>query len=309
MKNKKWSQKTIIDILNAFAVAKQKEIIKLTTKLDTEILPTAHKDLARWMDTVNGHIGGFNHRALHGHDPITNLPEVYDRFGLSGVLKYPYELSKDFMTSAGIPLPGVQVLTQNNYISPRLATEWLSLNIADVFTGGLAFYSTYKLYNKSSKEKLNKSDYIFASIGIGTKIIGGISTTNPILILSGVADTIILLSSIEEARDAFKKFFDWDLVIKAGISTTLAICSGTAAATGTTTAVAALATASTGTAISTLSGAAATNATLAWIGGGSLASGGLGVAGGVAILSTGGLAVGAIVGYGVYRYLKKDKAA
>ena len=296
-KNKRWSKKGIVSIIENFAIATGHKIIPYTEKIDKALPAT---ELSSWMDSVSG----FGHRAKHGHDFLANIGDVYKKFGAEGVAKYPVELMQDATTPHGIPIPGTQFLVQGGVVKPGFATEWLSLNVADIFTGGIAAYSTYKLYKKSKNEELDKKSIFWATVGIGVKTVAGVTTSNPILIISGVSDTAILIWNWDQAREAFKKYLDFDIA-SIGKATVAGLAAGGGTALATTTAVTALGTASTGTAISTLGGAAASNAMLAAIGGGSLASGGLGVAGGIAILSGGSLLLAGAVGYGAYRFIKK----
>lgn len=307
MSDIKWNKNIIINILENFSVANGYKLVEITKNLDTSILPSMNKDLALWMDTINGHPGGWYHRVKHGHDVASNIGEVYSKFGFKGVASYPYEILKDFTTPHGIPAPGTQVLVKSGHIGAKAATEWLSINIAEALTGGVALYSTYKLYKKKENGQIDKNAFIWASIGIGVKIVSGVATTNPILILSGVTDTAILITDIESAKETFKDFFDWDLIINLSSAAAVASAVGAGSAFGAMGVMGAIGTASTGTAISTLSGAAATNATLAAFGGGSLAAGGFGITGGVIVLSSGGFALAAAGGYLAYKYIKKKK--
>ena len=79
----------------------------------------------------------------------------------------------------------------------------MSVNVADVFTGGIAAYSTYKLYRKSKDGKLDSKSVFWATVGIGVKTVAGVATSNPILIISGITDTAILIWDWEQAREAF----------------------------------------------------------------------------------------------------------
>jgi hypothetical protein len=304
MTDNKWDKESIKNLVTNFATAQCYQLTEITQKID-HALPST--ELSRWMDTINGHPGGWFHRAKHGHDFLANVDQVYDKFGVEGVAKYPFELLKDATTPHGIPAPGTQFLVESGTVSSKFATEWLSMNVADVFSGGLAVYSTYKLYKKTKNGELDDSSIMWAAIGVGVKITAGVVTTNPILILSGVADTAILISNFDQAKKAFKNFLDYALSEEA-LASYSAVITGAGVAALTTTTVAALGTASTGTAIATLGGAAATNATLAAIGGGSLAAGGFGIAGGLAILSGGSVLLGVSAGYGIYKLLKKKTA-
>ena len=297
--SKKWSKNNIVSIIENFAIATGHKITPYTELIDKKMPST---ELSAWMDSVSG----YGHRVKHGHDVAANVGDVYDKFGMEGVLKYPGELARDATTPHGIPIPGMEFLVRGDVVKPGFATEWMSLNVADFFTGGLAAYSTYRLYKKSKNGKLDNSSIFWATVGIGVKTVAGVSTTNPILIISGIADTAILISNWGEAREAFKKWLDFDIA-SIGKATVAGVAAGIGAASATTATATALGTASTGTAISALSGAAASNATLATIGGGSLASGGLGIAGGMAILSGGSLLVAGLVGYGAYKIIKKQQ--
>lgn len=309
MITKNWSKENIFKVLENFSVATGHYLVELTQNLENEILPTWHKDLSTWMDTVNSHQGGWYHRVKHGHDFFGNIGDIYDKFGVEGVLKYPYELFKDFSTPHGIPLPGTQFLVKKGIIGAKSATEWMSINMAEAFSGGIALYSTFKLYKKKENGEINNKKIIWASIGVGIKITAGVVSTNPVLIISGAADAAILITDIESAIEAFKNFFDWELVISVASTGAVATAVGAGSAAGTMGIIGVVGTASTGTAISTLSGVAASNATLAAIGGGSITSGGLGIAGGIAILSGGGIVIGATAGYFAYKYIKNKKKA
>ena len=300
---RRWSAEDIRSIIENFAMSTGHSIIQCTQKIDKYFSPT---DLSRWMDSVKGP----HHRVIHGHDFLANVGKVYEKFGVEGVIRYPFELMKDAITPHGIPVPGTEFLVKGKIVRPGFATEWLSLNVADVFTGGVAFYSTYKLYKKGKNGEIDKSSVCWATIGVGVKIVSGVATHNPILIASGCTDVGILMCNLEQAKEAFKKYLDFDISVTVTSKATAAgiaagIATGIGASTATTGVVGTLCTASTGTAISALSGVAAKSATLAAIGGGSLASGGLGMLGGMIILSAGSTGLGGIAAFATYRMIKK----
>ncbi len=301
MTDKKWSPETIKSIIENFAIAQGYQLTKVTQEID-HALPST--ELSQWMDTIGDHSGGWFHRVKHGHDFAANIDQIYGKFGAKGIANYPFELLKDATTPHGIPLPGTQFLVESGLVSAKVATEWLSMNVADVFSGGLAVYSTYKLFKKSKNGEIDNKTVMWAAIGMGVKMTAGGATTNPVLILSGIADGAILITNFEQAKKAFSNFLDFLIKdeLLAGYS---AVIAGTGVAVATTTVAAMIGSASTGTAISALSGAAASNATLAAIGGGSLAAGGLGMTGGLIILSGGSAIIGLAAGYGIYKLLKK----
>lgn len=55
MTNHKWGHQVILKFLENFSYATSRKIVAITKHLDTSILPSAHKDLALWMDSINGH--------------------------------------------------------------------------------------------------------------------------------------------------------------------------------------------------------------------------------------------------------------
>ena len=69
-------------------------------------------ELSKWMDSVSG----FGHRTKHGHDFLANVGDVYERFGLEGVAKYPFELMRDSTTPHGIPVPGTEFLVKGEIV-------------------------------------------------------------------------------------------------------------------------------------------------------------------------------------------------
>lgn len=289
-----WSKDAIFETLKKFAISEGYRIIEITKSFDS----FAPSELSQWMDKS----GGWFHRVKHGHDFAANVGKVFSKFGPKGVAQYPWELAKDFCTPHGVPVPGTQWCVKANLVSAKTATNWMSLNIADVFTGGVALYSTYQLKRKSDETGLSTKDVIFASIGIGIKIKAGVATANPILLISAGADSFILIQSFEDAEDAFSKLKE---LLNSNTAKSVAI--GTVVGAGTVTSVTTLVgifgSASTGTAISTLSGAAATKATLAALGGGAIATGGLGIIGGVVVLGVVGLSSAVFGGYLSHRAL------
>lgn len=291
---KNWTQKTITELLKKTAYAEGYRLIEVTKKIDGIFKPT---DLSRWMDKSGGHYGGWYHRVKHGHDPLMNGHKVLKKFGLKGVAKYPGELLRDFSTPHGVPIPGTQYLVKGKVLSAKTATQWCSLNIMDVATGGLALYSTFELHKKSKNKQLSKTDVILASVGVITKISAGVTTHNPVLIISGLADTVILIQNYEQFEFIKNEWLIPFLSSDFTKSSAVGIAAGVGTTLGSTALMTAFGTASTGTAIVSLSGAAATKATLAAFGGGALAAGGAGVIGGVAVLCAAGVATTVGVSY------------
>ena len=285
------------DAVSLIAIAGGYKITDVTQKIHDGFKAN---EVSSYMD---GLASGSYHRVEAGHDVLFNAKSIYEQFGLKGLTTdFPIELSKDALSKHGIPLPGVEGLVNKGMVSHKTGTEWLSVNIGEIFAGGLAIYHTYKLYKKSKKGKFNKKEVIWISAGIGLKLVAGAVTKNPVLIVSGLSDGYVLLTNHSEVKKFIKDFLK-----KAVPPVAVAIATGIGTTSATTGAVGAFGVASTGTAISSLSGAAASNAVLAWVGGGSIATGGLGVLGGTVILTGGSALIGVSAGYLVYKHFKKKQ--
>lgn len=144
--------------------------------------------ISRAMDTANGGVlshGGF-HRVWGGHS-IIDL-EMWHKFGFS----YPVEVVKDLLTANGVPLPGVQTLVANGVIGPKIATQWLSVNIGDVAGIAVGGYLTarrcYQVYVDPTAHDGQAMSLGFSG---GVKLIVGIGTTNVFLVGFGVVDLML----------------------------------------------------------------------------------------------------------------------
>lgn len=167
-------------------------LVQWTKKIDYAFPAT---ELSRWMDTIDDHPGGWYHRVKHGHDLFLNLHDIYQIFGIRGVLQYPFELFKDFMTPHGIPLWGVQYFVNAGYLSSKTATFWWSFNVMDICLGSIGLYSTYHLYKHHTWISFD-TRWIF--VGIFIKTIVGSSTSNFIMIIAGMIDGIIVMLELDK---------------------------------------------------------------------------------------------------------------
>ncbi len=187
--------------------------VNLGTALYDKLVPG--NELGRWIDnlansSVHAEIADrVTHPGLHrvwfGHDFATNLSEVVGEFGWTAIPNYVGQLLKDSLTTSGIPLPGVELLVRADVVSDRLATDWLSTNIGQVFGGGIAFLGTWQLARQVKRGSLTKPRVVFATVGVGVKLVAGVLTAQPFLILSGLADAAILVTNLDDVRAAFKK--------------------------------------------------------------------------------------------------------
>ena len=148
------------------------------------------------------------HRVWFGHDFLTNMDNVVGQFGWSAVPDFILQLLKDSLTKSGIPFPGVELLVRDGTVSDRFATDWLSTNIGEVFGGGVAFFGTYRLAQQARQGNLSRPRVVFATVGVGIKLAAGVATAQPFLIISGLADAAILVTNLDQVREAFKKGAD-----------------------------------------------------------------------------------------------------
>lgn len=190
--------------------------VNLGTQLYDKLVPGS--EVGQWLDKI-GHspfaseiAGKISHPGVHrvwfGHDFATNLGGVVDKFGIGAIPDYIGQLAKDSLTKSGIPFPGVELLVRGGAVSDRVATDWLSTNIGEVFGGGVAFFGTYRLLRATQKGTLTRPRVIFATIGVGIKLAAGVATAQPFLILSGLADAAILVTNLKDVRAAFQKAAD-----------------------------------------------------------------------------------------------------
>ena len=190
------------------------QVVNLGTQVYDKLNPGS--EIGQWIDAmdkaknpignalIQGHPIGL-HRVWFGHDFATSLPSIVDKFGWAGVPDYIGQLLKDSLTKSGIPFPGVQLLVQSGLVSDRVATDWLSTNIGEVFGGGIAFFGTYRLALAAKKGNLTKPRIVFATIGVGLKLAAGVTTAQPFLVLSGLADAAILVTNLDQIKAAFQK--------------------------------------------------------------------------------------------------------
>jgi hypothetical protein len=199
--------------LDVGAVDRYGNVVNLGTQMYDKFNPGS--EVGQWIDKVGnsefaGEIGqrmaepGL-HRVWFGHDFATNLDNVVGQFGWSAVPDYILQLLKDSLTKSGIPFPGVELLVRDGTVSDRVATDWLSTNIGEVFGGGVAFFGTYRLMRATQKGTLTRPQAVFATVGVGIKLVAGVATAQPFLIISGLADAAILVTNLKAVKEAFKK--------------------------------------------------------------------------------------------------------
>ncbi|QDK37942.1 hypothetical protein [Bdellovibrio sp. NC01] len=188
------------------AITSGHKITTLTQVIDHSFKAT---EMSRWMDisSTGAGFGGRFHRVFHGHDFVSNFPEVVKRFGLKKALtQYPFEIFKDASTPDGVPLPGMQTPAKNNVITPKQAGTWGSQNLGKALGGAAAIYGSYSLYkNAENGDLVRPSVAILATVGVVTKVTAGVVTANPVILASGVADVAIMTKNKEHVKIAFNE--------------------------------------------------------------------------------------------------------
>lgn len=162
------------------------------------------------MDTVTG----MGHRIKHGHD-MQGLIEAYDLKGLDGIGLWFDNMTKDFTSPAGIPLPFAEAIYQVSDMPMNTAIDWLTINDFDAGT-----LITQEL--ALSLFKNNKKAYQLTFL-LGSAI--GLIDDNPAIV---VVNTLRLLKAGKLQRLISNK--QMDFVERTGSITSKA-CMGTAAVT------------------------------------------------------------------------------
>lgn len=139
--------------------------------------------ISQIMDTANGGVivhGGM-HRVVGGHS-VADIGN-WIKFGPN----YISELSKDFITPHGLPLPGVETLARNNLISKSFATKYGSINIGQSIGLGFSVLQSYRMRMDIKSNKLDPMGSKPLVVG-GLKISIGIATNNPFVAINGAVD-------------------------------------------------------------------------------------------------------------------------
>ena len=145
---------------------------------------------------------GWMHRVFFGHDFASNVGQVVEKFGWGGLPDYVWQLFKDSSTKSGIPLPFTEMLVRKGVMSGKTAYA-LSTNIGGFVGAGVSFLGTYRLYRDAKAGHLTKPRVVFATVGMGVKLVGGAATCQPLIFLSGLCDAVILVTKVSDIKAAF----------------------------------------------------------------------------------------------------------
>lgn len=176
-----------LNILQAIANVGKDQIVRYTTALNIDRYPNA---IDAFMDSAIGR----GHRIIAGHDLI-NLPQVYNRFGISGVGAYFKHLGKDIMSPDGIPIPFAQDLQAYLGLSTQFSIDWLCINIGDLLSGTLSIWHTRTVLLMVSKGELSDESIFGLALGAATKIFFSVWSPNPISLACGIIDSGALVYS------------------------------------------------------------------------------------------------------------------
>lgn len=177
-------KETLKDTAIATAIAFSPLIIEATKtiKFDANAVSIA-------MDVAEGgymKYGGY-HRLFGGHS-IFDF-SMWKEHGFA----FLKEIGIDSLTPNGVPLPGVETLVKEGLVTPKFATNWLSLNIGGALCAALSMADTGVSIYKSKKNTLKGKEINVALKGVA-KITTGCMTMNPFPIAFGTIDLYLAAS-------------------------------------------------------------------------------------------------------------------
>jgi hypothetical protein len=138
-----------------------------------------------FMDSARGR----GHRIVHGHD-FTDLLTVYvyDKFGMAGIPDYFRHLSKDVMSTDGIPFPFANEIQKLLGLSTKETIDWLCINIGDVLSGSFSVWHTKETLLALQSGNVSEELILKILIGSGIKVFFSLNNPNPISLACGVVD-------------------------------------------------------------------------------------------------------------------------
>ncbi len=177
------------------ATAAVSTVIVDNLKYVNDVVGSAPVD--KWMDSISG----VGHRIKHGHS-LGDLSEVFDQFGLDGVLDYFNHLGKDLCSPHGIPLPFLNEIRQVFDVKVLDSIEWGCINAGDILPSGLSLVGMFKTFNRiKATEKVSRQDIAIQTITITANLALGIGTTNPFMISKVIFDVSMLAWSAGKTEE------------------------------------------------------------------------------------------------------------
>lgn len=133
---------------------------------------------------------GFGHRYVAGHDLLLDVPRTVMEQGVGGGMKHAgHILLTDFVTKAGIPIPGFSYSGLGSFLEQAgIHRGWLQVNICDTGLGIIAISegSTDILQAISSTLQMSGATFFDTFAEGGIEVGFAIVTQNPILLAGGI---------------------------------------------------------------------------------------------------------------------------
>ena len=177
-------EEMVAAIASSVANASQGYLVEVTKVLNSG---AGSHVVDAFMDTAMGR----GHRIVFGHD-ISYLPEIFDKFGFDGARQYFVHLSKDVMSTDGIPLPFAHEIQQWLGLSTGQTINWLCLNIADILAGSLSVWHTINVFDTLQEGDLSKGMVLRLLLIASLKIAFSLIHHNPISLACGIIDLALL---------------------------------------------------------------------------------------------------------------------
>lgn len=176
----------LLDTIQAIANASKDKLVDLTKVLNNDAYPGV---VDKFMDAATGR----GHRVVFGHD-ASYLPEIFEKFGMSGVYDYFAHLGKDVMSPDGIPIPFAAEFGNALGMDTMEKIDWLCLNIGDVTSGMLSIWHTKAMIDmlRAADGNITGAMVTRVTVGAGVKIVFSIVRPNPISLASGIVDIAVL---------------------------------------------------------------------------------------------------------------------
>jgi hypothetical protein len=145
-------------------------------------------------------VKGFNHRYMAGHDLLLDVPGTFAKEGMVGGLKHAgHILLTDFVTKAGIPIPGFSHSGLGHFLEQaNIHTGWLQVNLCETGVGIIAISEgSSDLIQTIHGTLLMSGATFFDTFGEGAIEIGmAVITKNPILMLGGIENVAAGIASV-----------------------------------------------------------------------------------------------------------------
>jgi hypothetical protein len=192
MKSEKSLKRSIKNFSSAVAIPSLNSVTELTKSLKFKA-----NGLSSAMDTAGGGYlkhGGF-HRLYGGHD--ISSAAYWKKYGF----RYGKELSKDFITPNGLPIPKLQVAVKKGMIKTSVAQKYGTWTIGKASAALVGIADTGFVIKKFIKNRDELSEHWISNTAKGVvKAVVGVSSGNLPLAAAGLIDlSLVAVAKIEDA--------------------------------------------------------------------------------------------------------------